>query len=232
MLDSDSWERLKADLISCTRCPRLVAWREEVARAKRRAYRECAYWGRPVPSLGPVDARLLVVGLAPGAHGANRTGRMFSGDESGRTLIPALCRAGFANKPVFAGPGDGLELIDAYITAVCHCAPPGNKPTPEEMGNCRPYLVRELELLRNVRVVLALGRIAFDGFLRAVGELVPHVPHPAFRHGGVYLPGAGLPTLVATYHPSRQNTNTGRLTEAMLDEVLARVRELVEGRAA
>jgi len=225
----DSWERLHTDLISCHACPRLVAWREEVARVKRRAYREIEYWGRPVPSLGPVDARLLLVGLAPGAHGANRTGRMFSGDESGRTLIPALYRAGFANKPVFAGPGDGLELHDAYITAVCHCAPPGNKPTAEEIGRCRPFLVRELGLLREVRVVLALGRIGFDGFLKAIKELGCDTPHLAFAHGGVYPLGAGLPTLVATYHPSRQNTNTGRLTEAMLDAVLERVRELVAG---
>lgn len=225
----DSWERLHTDLISCRACPRLVAWREEVARVKRRAYREVEYWGRPVPSLGPVDARLLLVGLAPGAHGSNRTGRMFSGDESGRTLIPALYRAGFANRPVSGGPGDGLELRDAYITAVCHCAPPGNKPTAEEIGRCRPFLVRELGLLREVRVVLALGRIGFDGFLKAIKESGYDIPRLAFAHGGVYPLGAGLPTLVATYHPSRQNTNTGRLTEAMLDAVLERVRELVEG---
>jgi uracil-DNA glycosylase family 4 len=180
-----------------------------------------------VPSLGLPDARLLLVGLAPGAHGANRTGRMFSGDESGRTLIPALYRAGFANQSVYEGPGDGLELCDTYITAVCHCVPPGNKPTPEEMRNCRPFLMRELELLQNVRVVLALGRIGFDGFLRAMKELGHDVPRLSFFHGGVYPLGEGLPTLVATYHPSRQNTNTGRLTDAMLDEVLAQVRMLI-----
>lgn len=227
MPELDSWDRLYADLVSCTRCPRLVAWREEVARVKRRAYRDRVYWGRPVPSLGTVDARLLVVGLAPGAHGANRTGRMFSGDESGRTLIPALYRAGLANRPVSTGPGDGLELRDTYITAVCHCAPPGNRPTPEETRNCRPFLVRELRLLANVRVVLALGRIAFDGFRRALTEAGHEVPRLDFAHGGVYSLGAGRPTLVATYHPSRQNTNTGRLTEGMLDRVLEQVRQLL-----
>jgi len=224
---TDSWTSLRSDLVSCRACPRLVAWREEVARVKRRAYRDEGYWGRPVPSMGPVDARLLVVGLAPGAHGANRTGRMFSGDDSGRTLIPALYRAGFANRPVFEGPGDGLELHDAYITAICHCVPPKNRPTAEEMGNCRSFLMRELELLENVRVVLALGRIGFDGFLKAIREMGHDVPRLKFTHGGVHPLGEGLPTLVASYHPSRQNTNTGRLTEAMLDAVLARVRELV-----
>ena len=227
MPEFDSWDSLRADLVSCRRCPRLVAWREEVARVKRRAYRDEQYWGRPVPSLGVPDARVLLVGLAPAAHGANRTGRMFSGDESGRTLVPALYRAGFANQPVYAGPGDGLELRDAYITAVCHCAPPGNRPTPEEMRSCRGFLVRELALLRRVRVVLALGAIGFDGFIRAMRELGHELPRLAFRHGGVYPLGPGRPTLVATYHPSRQNTNTGRLTERMLDEVLGRVRALL-----
>lgn len=224
---SDSYDKLCSDIVSCRLCPRLVAWREEVARVKRRAYREYAYWGRPVPSLGPVDARLLLVGLAPAAHGANRTGRMFSGDESGRTLIPALYRAGLANKPVCDGPGDGLELLDTYITAVCHCAPPGNRPTPEEMANCRKFLVRELALLHNVRVVLALGAIGFEGYLRALRDAGHALPRLTFRHGGVYPLGAGLPTLMATYHPSRQNTNTGRLTTAMLDKVLGNVREIL-----
>jgi len=224
----DSWDRLYSDITSCRRCPRLVAWREEVARIRRRAYRNETYWGRPVPSLGDPSARLLLVGLAPAAHGANRTGRMFSGDEAGRTLIPALYRAGFANQPGSEGPGDGLELIDAYITAVCHCAPPGNRPTPEEMGNCREFLVRELALLRHVSVVLALGAIGFEGYLHALRAAGHSVPRPAFRHGGIYPLSAGLPTLVATYHPSRQNTNTGRLTAAMLDEVLAQVRAILD----
>lgn len=226
-VENDTWNQLNADIVSCRRCPRLVAWREEVARVKRRAYRDYVYWGRPVPSLGAPSAHLLVVGLAPAAHGANRTGRMFSGDESGRTLIPALYRAGFASKPVCDGPGDGLELLDTYITAVCHCAPPGNRPTPEEMANCRQFLVRELALLRNVRVVLALGAIGFEGYLRALRDAGHDPPRLTFRHGGVYPLGAGLPTLMATYHPSRQNTNTGRLTTAMLDEVLGKVREIL-----
>lgn len=186
------------------------------------------YWSRPVPSLGDPTARLLLVGLAPAAHGANRTGRMFSGDESGRTLIPALYRAGFASQPTCEGPGDGLELIDTCITAVCHCAPPGNRPTPEELDNCRAFLVRELALLRHVRVVLALGAIGFEGYLRALRAAGHPVPRLAFRHGVVYRLGAGLPALVATYHPSRRNMNTGRLTTAMLDEVLGRVREILE----
>ena len=224
----DSWDRLYSDITSCRRCPRLVAWREEVARVKRRAYRDETYWGRPVPSLGDPSARLLLVGLAPAAHGANRTGRMFSGDESGRTLIPALYRAGFANRPVSEGPGDGLELIDAYITAVCHCAPPGNRPTPEEMDNCRNFLVREMALLHHVRVVLALGAIGFEGYLRALRAAGHPVPRLAFRHSTAYPLGAGLPTLVATYHPSRQNTNTGRLTAAMLDGVLGQVRAILD----
>ncbi len=228
MSEPDPWARLYSELISCCACARLVAWREEVARVKRRAYRDDAYWGRPVPSLGCRDARLLLVGLAPGAHGANRTGRMFSGDDSGRTLIPALYRAGFASRPVYAGPGDGLELRDTYITAVCHCAPPGNRPTLEEMRNCRSFLVRELGLLAGVRVVLALGRIGFEGYLQALRERGITVGRPAFRHGGVYALGEGLPTLVATYHPSRQNTNTGRLTEEMLDSVLWKVRDLLD----
>lgn len=227
-VENDTWNQLNAEIVSCRLCPRLVAWREEVARVKRRAYRDYVYWGRPVPPLGALSARLLVVGLAPAAHGANRTGRMFSGDESGRTLIPALYRAGFANQPAYQGPGDGLELLNTYITAVCHCAPPANRPTPEEMANCRKFLVRELALLHHVRVVLALGAVAFAGYLRALRDAGHDLPRLTFRHGGVYFLGAGLPTLVATYHPSRQNTNTGRLTTAMLDDVLGKARELLE----
>jgi uracil-DNA glycosylase family 4 len=230
--EADPWETLYSDVISCRRCPRLVAWREEAARVRRRAFRDQEYWGRPVPSFGDHQARLLLVGLAPAAHGANRTGRMFSGDESGRTLIPALHRAGFANQPASAGPGDGLVLRDALLTAVCRCAPPGNRPTPEEIRNCRPFLVRELALLRGLCVVLALGRIGFDGFIRALRERSPDIPRPSFRHGGVYPLGEGLPTLVATYHPSRQNTNTGRLTGMMLDAVLGQVKELLTAREA
>jgi uracil-DNA glycosylase family 4 len=223
----DDWKRLKDEITNCRRCPRLVEWREEVARVKRRAYRDESYWGRPLSGFGDRHARLLVVGLAPAAHGANRTGRMFSGDSSGRTLIPALDRAGFANQAVSDRVGDGLELQDAFLTAVCRCAPPKNRPTAAELDNCRPYLARELALMPPVRVILALGRIAFDGCLRMLreqGYALPR-PKPAFGHGVLYELDSTLPVLMASYHPSRQNTNTGRLTDEMLDAVFAEARE-------
>jgi len=223
----EEWAALEAEIISCRRCPRLVEWRERVAREKRRAYRDWDYWGRPVPGFGDHDAHLLVVGLAPAAHGANRTGRMFSGDSSARTLIPALYRAGFANQPTSEHRDDGLQLRDAFLTAVCRCAPPGNRPTREEIRNCRPFLRRELALLGNLRVVLALGRVAFDGLLALWREDGHSIPRLDFRHGAVYHLPAPLPILAVSYHPSRQNTQTGRLTEAMLDAVFAQVRELL-----
>lgn len=223
------WATLNEAVISCRACPRLVAWREEVARVKRRAYRDWDYWGRPVPGFGDPDARLLVVGLAPGAHGANRTGRMFTGDGSGVWLIRALYRAGFANQPIARHQGDGLQLDDAYITAVVRCAPPQNRPTAQEIANCRPFLQRELALLGQVRVVIALGHIAFDGYLAALREIGHRLPKLQFRHGLHYPLPAGLPHLIASYHPSRQNTQTGRLTEAMLDNVFQRARGLLEG---
>jgi uracil-DNA glycosylase family 4 len=199
-----------------------VAYREEVARTKRRAFSGEEYWGRPVPGFGDPQARLVVVGLAPGAHGANRTGRIFTGDGSGDFLIPALFRAGLANQPLTRHRSDGLELRGAYLTAVVRCAPPDNRPTPQELANCRPYLERELELLSGARVFLALGHIAFDGcldLLQRRGVSIPR-PRPAFAHGAVYrFEGSDL-ALVASYHPSRQNTQTGRLTAAMFDEVL------------
>lgn len=231
MTDLDAWDQLNADIVTCRRCPRLVGWRGQVAREKRRAFREETYWGRPVPGFGDPWASLLIVGLAPAAHGANRTGRVFSGDSSGRTLIPALYRAGFANQPRSERPGDGLVLLGAYLSAVCRCAPPNNRPTREELNNCRPYLERELALLVDLRVVLALGRLAFDGYLRLLdeqGRALPS-PRPAFGHGVEYDLGPTLPTLLASYHPSRQNTNTGRLTEEMLDEVFTRAVALVAG---
>ncbi len=220
----DSWERLEAEIVSCRRCVRLVSWREEVARRRRRAYRDFPYWGRPLPAFGDRQAHLLVVGLAPAAHGGNRTGRMFSGDEAGRTLVAALYRAGWANQPRSEGPGDGLVLRDVLLTAVCRCAPPGNRPTAEELALCRPFLRRELTLLPNLRVVLALGRVAFEGFLLAWREGGGEVPGDDFRHAGLYPLGAGR-LLVATYHPSQRNTRTGRLTEGMLDAVLREVRK-------
>jgi len=225
---ADAWEALNADIIACRMCPRLVAWREEVARTKRRAYRDLPYWGRPVPGFGDRQARLLVLGLAPAAHGANRTGRMFSGDSAGRTLIPALYRAGFANQPHSEGPGDGLELCNAFLTAVCRCAPPGNRPTPQELRNCRRFWTEEVRLLGRLRVVVALGQIAFQEYLRWCREQGVVTGRTRFGHGVVLCPGRGLPILIGCYHPSRQNTNTGRLTPEMLDEVFSMAKHLLE----
>lgn len=220
------WTELNAEITTCLRCPRLVAYREEIARVKRRAYRDWEYWGRPVPGFGDWNAHLLIIGLAPGAHGANRTGRMFTGNSSGKTLMAALYRAGFANQPVSRHRDDGLVLTDVFITAIGRCVPPKNRPTAAELANCRPFLARELELLSAVRVVMALGRMAFDGYLRLLREQGTQVPRLDFTHGAHYSFDPPLPDLVVSYHPSRQNTQTGRLTEAMLDEVFALVRRL------
>ena len=213
----------------CTRCPRLVAYRQRIAREKRRAYAADSYWGRPVPAFGDPRARLVIVGLAPGAHGSNRTGRMFTGDASGDWLYAALHRFGFANVPRATSRWDGLRLRDCWITAAARCAPPGNKPTPGELANCRPYLVRELELLTRRRVVLALGRVGHDAFLAASGwgAGLPRGGRPRFAHGAVTRLPDGT-WLVASYHPSRQNTNTGTLTRAMWHAVFRRVRALVD----
>jgi uracil-DNA glycosylase family 4 len=219
----DPLVRLEAEVVRCRACPRLVAWREEVARVKRRAYRDEPYWGRPVPSFGDPAARVLLVGLAPGAHGANRTGRMFTGDGSGDFLYAALHRAGLASRAASVARDDGLELRGAWITAACRCAPPDNRPEPDELARCAPFLDRELAALSRVRVVVALGAIAWTAVLRAFARAGHPTPRPAprFAHGAVAeLPGA--PALVASYHPSRQNTQTGRLTPAMLDAALAR----------
>ncbi len=223
----ESWEELNSQIVTCEACPRLVAYRQEIAHTKRRAFRDWEYWGRPVPGFGDRDARLLMVGLAPAAHGANRTGRMFTGDSSGDTLTAALYRAGFANQPTSQHRDDGLELHDAFLTAVVRCVPPKNRPTRQEQINCRGYLAREMDLLSSVRVVLALGRIAFDGYLRLLRERGADVPRLLFRHGACYEFEPPLPTLVVSYHPSRQNTQTGRLTEVMLDEVFGQIRELL-----
>jgi uracil-DNA glycosylase family 4 len=228
----DTWKALTQDVITCRLCPRLVAWREQVAREKRRAYRDRDYWGRPVPGFGDPAARLLIVGLAPGAHGANRTGRAFTGDASGDTLYPAMYRAGFANQPIARHRDDGLQLADAFITAVARCAPPANKPTAQELDNCRPYLVREMRLMPQIRVMLALGRIAFDGSRRVLEDLGYELPRLKFGHGVHYtLPspsGVGPRHLIASYHPSRQNTQTGRLTLEMLDDVFSHAKLLLE----
>ncbi len=215
----------------CRACPRLVDWREEVARVKRRMYRDEPYWGKPLAAFGDPQARLLVVGLAPAAHGGNRTGRMFTGDRSGDWLFGALHRAGFANQPESVRRGDGLALEGALITAAARCAPPANKPTVDELATCRPYIAREIQLLTDLRVVIALGRIGFDAFLRAYADAGGTLPprKPPFGHGvETQLPDDG-PLLIACYHPSQQNTQTGRLTLDMLDAVFARAREACGG---
>jgi len=215
-------------LIDCRRCPRLVSWREEVARKKRRAYRDWDYWGRPVPGFGDPQARLLIVGLAPAAHGGNRTGRVFTGDSSGDFLFGALYQAGFANQPTSIQRGDGLALRDTYIAAACRCAPPDNKPTRAEMDNCRPYLLNEIRLLRNLRGIVALGRIGFETVLttyRSVGHVIAQ---PNFGHGAVASLGDGLPWLLSSYHPSQQNTQTGRLTTEMFASIWQAARELLD----
>jgi uracil-DNA glycosylase family 4 len=210
---------LHQSIIACHCCPRLVAWREKVARDKRAAFRDQDYWGKPVPGFGDPKARLFVVGLAPAAHGGNRTGRVFTGDRSGDWLYGALHRAGFANQPHSTHRGDGMKLTDCYITACVRCAPPDNKPLPAERDLCLPYLVHELQLLKSVHVILCLGAFAWDGALRALAEIgVRPKRRPKFGHGV----RSDLPPycLIGCYHPSQQNTFTGRLTERMLDEVL------------
>jgi uracil-DNA glycosylase family 4 len=222
--------RWQEEVINCRRCPRLVEYREAVAREKRAAYRGEPYWGRPLPSFGDPSARLLVIGLAPAAHGGNRTGRMFTGDRAGDFLFASLHRTGFANQPRSVRPGDGLELRDAYITAAVRCCPPANRPAPQELAHCRPYLERELELLAGVRAVVALGKFAFDaylGTLKRQGKLPPRVSYK-FGHGACHRLPPPLPLLLASYHPSQQNTFTGRLTPAMLDSVFRRARRAVD----
>ncbi len=210
---------LQKQIAACERCPRMRDHCRSVAQTKRRAYLDWDYWGKPVPSFGDPNARLLILGLAPGAHGANRTGRMFTGDSSGDFLYRVLHETGFATQPTSVSATDGLQLIDAYITASAHCAPPDNKPTKEELANCRPYLERELQLLPNVEVIVALGRIAFDTYLSIIGAR--KAPYP-FAHGAIHNPGNQ--TLIASYHPSQQNTSTGKLTQAMLRGVFESAR--------
>lgn len=219
-----SLDEHRAAAVACRACPRLVAWREEVAATKRQAFRDWTYWGKPVPGWGDPRARLLVLGLAPGAHGANRTGRPFTGDGSGNFLYPALHRAGFASGPASTQRDDGLELIDCYMTGVAYCVPPKNRPTAGELNNCRSWLLQELALLPQLQAVLALGKIAFDGYLRALRELGHDFPRLTFSHGAAHSLPAGLPCLYASYHVSRQNTNTGRLTAAMFDDVLTSIK--------
>lgn len=222
--------RLAQEITTCTRCPRLLAYIQNVAATKRRMYMNCEYWGKPLPGLGDPKARLLIVGLAPAAHGGNRTGRMFTGDSSANWLIEALHAHGFANQPTSTHRDDGLELRGAYITAAARCAPPQNRPTAEELRNCQPFLQREIELLTDVRVVIVLGHIGFEAYWRAMqtlGRIPPGLRRPAFAHGGRFVWAPDQPTLLMSYHPSRQNTQTGRLTWAMFDAVFATARELV-----
>ena len=225
----DSTKLVAAEIIACCRCPRLVAWREEAAGHPPARFRGEAYWARPVPGFGDPKAKLLIVGLAPAAHGGNRTGRVFTGDRSGDWLFLALHKAGFANQPKSTHKDDGLKLKDAFITAACRCAPPVNKPLPPELTNCRPFLLREIELLTNLRVILGLGKIgfdtAFDAF-RALGK-TSLKSRPKFAHGAEVQVSEKL-TLLGTYHPSQQNTFTGKLTEPMLDAIFARARELLD----
>jgi uracil-DNA glycosylase family 4 len=228
MSESDRLEAVQEEIINCFRCPRLVEWRERVAREKVRRFAHEKYWGRPVPSWGDPEARLLIVGLAPAAHGGNRTGRVFTGDRSGDWLFSALYRAGFANQPVSVHRDDGLELYDCWINAVIHCAPPDNKPLPDEIQNCRPYLLSELKLLKRVRVIVALGRLAFDAVLASVeNDGRRKSPRPKFAHGAEVDLRSNL-KLIASFHPSQQNTFTGRLTEPMFDHVFERARAIIE----
>ena len=225
----DTLKKVEQDVIACERCPRLVHYRQEIAHAKRRAFREWEYWGKPVPGFGDPEARLLVIGLAPAAHGGNRTGRVFTGDSSGDLLYRTLYETGFASQPHSVSRQDGMRLRDAYINATVRCAPPGNKPLPAESRRCCEYLERELTLLRDVRVVVALGKIAFDAYLAILQSkgLIRSRAEYKFGHAAVYRFPAPLPALIASYHPSPRNTQTGRLTSAMFLDVFRKARALL-----
>ncbi|HEX2023660.1 MAG TPA: uracil-DNA glycosylase [Acidimicrobiales bacterium] len=223
---TDSLERVTAEVVACRACPRLVAWREHVAAEKRAAFRSESYWGRPVPAFGDPEAPLVVVGLAPAAHGGNRTGRVFTGDRSGDWVFRALWRAGFANQPTSEHADDGLRLTGAWVAAAVRCAPPANRPMPDERDRCLPYLARELALLERAKVLVALGQFAHDA---VTGGLYGLRPRPRFAHLAEHPLPDGR-TLVDSYHPSQQNTFTGTLTEAAFDAVFSRARELIAGR--
>ena len=221
--------QLNREVITCTKCPRLVTYREMIAREKRRAYRDCEYWGKPVPGFGDPDARVLIMGLAPGAHGSNRTGRPFTGDASGNFMYPVLHATGFANQPTATACGDGLELRDLYITAAARCAPPDNKPLPSELANCAPFLDREVEGLKRLKVVVALGKIGFDAYLNIARRrgLLQSKGAYVFAHGAKYdLPDGKI--LLASYHPSNQNTQTGKLTKAMFLNIFKQAARLAD----
>lgn len=223
MTKQSQLEQHNKQIITCRKCPRLVAWREEVAQVKRKAYKDHEYWGKPVPGFGDPQARVLVVGLAPGAHGSNRTGRQFTGDASGNFLYPALHKAGFANQPTSESRSDGLRLSDMYITASGRCAPPDNKPSPEELNNCQPFLERELEII-NPRVIVCLGRVAFERILKIYSARNPVFK---FAHGASYQLDTGK-WVLCSYHPSQQNTSTKKLTPEMFDAIWAKTKELIE----
>jgi len=223
MITESKLKTLNEEIITCRKCPRLVMWREEVARVKRKAYKDEEYWGKPVPGFGDPQARVLVVGLAPGAHGSNRTGRNFTGDASGSFLYPALYRAGFANQATAESRSDGLILKNMYITASGRCAPPDNKPSPEELNNCQPYLERELEILKP-KVIVCLGRIAFERILRIYSA---RNAAWKFGHGALYQLNSGE-WILCSYHPSQQNTLTGKLTVKMFDDIWKKAKELLK----
>jgi uracil-DNA glycosylase family 4 len=225
-MSTASLDRIGREVVACRACPRLVAWREEVARVRVARFADQTYWGRPVPGFGDAGARVLVVGLAPAAHGGNRTGRIFTGDRSGDFLFASLFRTGFANRPTSVARDDGLALRDAWVTAVNRCAPPGNRPTPRERDTCLPFLVREVAALDELRVVVALGAFAWDGVLRATAPEGAGPPKPRFGH--LAEATRGPLRLLGCFHPSQQNTFTGRLTEPMLDSVFLRARELAD----
>jgi uracil-DNA glycosylase family 4 len=223
---SEGLARLTDEIVACRKCPRLVAWRQEAARLRPRRYAGEEYWARPVPGFGDPEARILIVGLAPAAHGGNRTGRIFTGDRSGDWLFASLHRTGWSNQPTSDHPGDGLRLLGGYVAAVNRCAPPGNRPTPAERDNCLPFLAQELELLGRARVLVTLGSFAWDGALRAVGALGHPTPRPRPRFGHGAEVAVGPYVLLGSYHPSQQNTFTGVLTEDMTDAIFTRARVL------
>ncbi len=225
-MPEDSLDQVTEEVVVCRRCPRLVKWRESVAAEQPKRFMGEEYWARPLPGFGDPDARIVVIGLAPAAHGGNRTGRVFTGDRSGDWLYASLHRTGLASQPVSLGPGDGMALLEAYITAAVRCAPPANKPTPKERDNCLPYLERELRLLTEARVLLALGAFAWDAAVRACRALDHEIPRPKPRFGHGEEAEIGPYKLLGTYHPSQQNTFTGRLTEEMLDSVMSRAKKL------
>ena len=224
-----NWEILNQEIISCRACPRLVAWREHIAETKRKAYLDWTYWGKPVPGFGDHDAEILVLGLAPGAHGSNRTGRMFTGDSSGNFLFPALFRAGFCNQPDSESRGDGLKLNNLFITAVCRCAPPQNKPLREEKKRCLSFLKDEIRLIGSLKGIVALGQIAFNSGIDVLRDLFNQdiQNKPKFTHGLFFQKNSHGIWLLSSYHPSRQNTQTGRLTRDMFDEIWLKANELL-----